>query len=229
MNFQEQRRKLEYNTNDLEIYNETVNDLDYDFGRKHDLPALHQWGDGFEQGEATKEELEELVKRGLIERDESGYNESGYDFGNLDELYLKELEHALEKAKEEKINAIALECVRLMVEAAGPDPTTDGESFMPTEPLEGDFNYFDDQMPHAHEDDRVEFERAYNYYADYARAILENFGFQYSEYIKLAKDYDYTTEYTPEDVYDAAYNFRSQFNTDDFTPTQLIEWILETS
>lgn len=226
MNFQEQRRKLEY-TNDLEIFNETVNDVDFDFHRKHDLPALHQWGDGFEEGEATKEELEHLAERGLITRDEQ--NESGYDFGNLDELYLKELENALEKAKEEKINALALECVRLMVDAAGPDPTTDGKSFMTTEPLEGDFEYFNDQFNAHHDEDRVEFERLYKHHAEYATSLLEDFGFQYSEYIELAKTYNYTTEYTPEDVWNAAYNYRSRFNSEKFTPTQLIEWILETS
>ena len=100
MNFQEQRQQLQHKINNLELFNETEADVSYNFGVKHQLPALHQWADGYEQGDASPKELEELADRGLIEREP--YNESGYDFGNLDDLYIQELEKAL---KEPEYNA----------------------------------------------------------------------------------------------------------------------------
>ena len=92
-NFQEQRQQLQREIDNLELFNDTEADVSYWFSVKYKLPALHQWADGYEQGEATIEELELLAERGLIDRDDE--NESGFDFSQIDELYLHELEKAL--------------------------------------------------------------------------------------------------------------------------------------
>ena len=92
-NFQEQRQQLQYEIDNLELFNDVETDVSYWFSVKYQLPALHQWADGYEQGEAEQHELDELAERGLIDRDDE--NESGFDFSQIDELYLHELEKAL--------------------------------------------------------------------------------------------------------------------------------------
>ncbi len=71
-----------------EIYLNQLQEI-YD---KYDLPALHEFGDGFVKGDATKEECDDLVKRGLATKDEDGY-----DFSELDILLCDAVDDAVEK------------------------------------------------------------------------------------------------------------------------------------
>ena len=80
---------------DFETFSEIQADVDYWFGRVHDLPALHMEADGFQQGEATKSDLADLAERDIITVNKDGE----FDFSPLDELYLQELEKALNDAQ----------------------------------------------------------------------------------------------------------------------------------
>jgi hypothetical protein len=81
-----------FNDENMQEFESKYIDLQIDFFGKHNLPPLHLW-ECFTEGDATKEQLDELAERGLIERykdeDEDSYDN---DFGKLDKMFAEELD-----------------------------------------------------------------------------------------------------------------------------------------
>lgn len=72
-----------------EIYQNTM----IEFYNKYELPPLHEYGDGFTKGDASNEECDTLVAKGLAAKEDEG----SYTFAELDKLFCDAIEIAVEK------------------------------------------------------------------------------------------------------------------------------------
>lgn len=63
------------------------------FYDKYELPALHEYGDGFTKGDASNEECDALVAKGLAAREDG----ESYTFAELDKLFCDAIDEAVDK------------------------------------------------------------------------------------------------------------------------------------
>jgi len=111
-NFEETMRTLnrraEENCIEGDVYNNIYIDCCQEFADKHSLPALHIWETGYCKGDASDEELDELVNNDLISRykdDEDDEDEDYYyDFTDLNDEFIELFENKLDKFIENNNN-----------------------------------------------------------------------------------------------------------------------------
>lgn len=72
-----------------EIYQNTL----IEFYNKYELPPLHEYGDGFTKDDASNEECDALIERGLAAEE----NGEDYTFLELDILFCDAIDEAVEE------------------------------------------------------------------------------------------------------------------------------------